>query len=201
MYAHNGWRFDFLGLWSVDEIKQAEKIDRKGRILVCTIDGIECRDYKAIVAEPLSKIGEALGYPKGITPMKFKMGTVSEEGITDEDIKYCLLDVEILSKAVLSLERTFQQWCHSPVPLELPLTTASMAYRVWSARFWPEHWFFLNKKGKRAKGTLFNEMSYDIEKTTTGVKFKMDFGNADEYWEFVDQGVQGAGGFKGSGKK
>jgi len=59
----------------------------------------------------------------------------------------------------------------------------------------------LNKKEKRAKGTLFNEMSYDIEKTPNGVKFKMDFGNADDYWLFVDQGVEGAGGFKGSGKK
>ena len=59
----------------------------------------------------------------------------------------------------------------------------------------------LNKKGKRAKGTLFDQMSYDIEKTTKGVKFKMDFGNADDYWQFIDQGVQGAGGFKGSGRK
>ena len=58
----------------------------------------------------------------------------------------------------------------------------------------------LNKKGKRGKGTLFNEMSYDIEKTTTGIKFKMDFGNADDYWQFIDQGVKGAGGFKGSGR-
>ena len=59
----------------------------------------------------------------------------------------------------------------------------------------------LNKKGKRAKGTLFDQMSYDIEKTMSGVKFKMDFGSAEDYWEFVDQGVQGAGGFKGSGRK
>tara|TARA_R100000655_G_scaffold27296_1_gene55711 strand:+ start:1288 stop:1857 length:570 start_codon:yes stop_codon:yes gene_type:complete len=59
----------------------------------------------------------------------------------------------------------------------------------------------LNKKDKRAKGTLFNEMSYDIEKTPTGVKFVMDFGSAEDYWVFVDQGVQGAGGFKGSGRK
>jgi hypothetical protein len=58
----------------------------------------------------------------------------------------------------------------------------------------------LNKKGKRAKGTLFNEMSYDIEKTPTGVKFVMDFGSAEDYWVFVDQGVKGAGGFKGSGR-
>tara|TARA_R100000458_G_C8278131_1_gene253989 strand:+ start:1289 stop:1891 length:603 start_codon:yes stop_codon:yes gene_type:complete len=59
----------------------------------------------------------------------------------------------------------------------------------------------LNKKDKRAKGTLFNEMSYNIEKTPTGVKFVMDFGSAEDYWVFVDQGVQGAGGFKGSGRK
>jgi len=58
----------------------------------------------------------------------------------------------------------------------------------------------LNKKGKRAKGTLFNEMSYDIEKTMSGIKFKMDFGSADDYWMFVDQGVKGAGGFSGSGR-
>lgn len=59
----------------------------------------------------------------------------------------------------------------------------------------------LNKKDKRAKGTLFNEMSYNIEKTPTGVKFVMDFGQAEDYWVFVDQGVEGAGGFKGSGRK
>ena len=59
----------------------------------------------------------------------------------------------------------------------------------------------LNKKDKRAKGTLFDQMSYDIEKTNTGVKFVMNFGSAEDYWIFVDEGVQGAGGFKGSGKK
>ena len=58
----------------------------------------------------------------------------------------------------------------------------------------------LNKKGKRAKGTLFNEMSYNIEKTMSGIKFKMDFGQADDYWQFIDQGVQGSGGFKGRGR-
>ena len=58
----------------------------------------------------------------------------------------------------------------------------------------------LNKKDKRAKGTLFNEMSYDIEKTNTGVKFVMDFGSAEDYWLYVDQGVKGAGGYKGSGR-
>ena len=57
----------------------------------------------------------------------------------------------------------------------------------------------LNKKPGRAGGTLFNEMSYDIEKTDTNVKFKMNFGNAEDYWDFVDQGVRGKGGYKGRG--
>ena len=51
----------------------------------------------------------------------------------------------------------------------------------------------LNKKKGRAGGTLFNQISYDIEKTETSVKFKMNFGQAEDYWIFVDQGVRGKG--------
>jgi hypothetical protein len=68
----------------IDEIKQADKIDSKGRILVATIDNIEYRDYKTLVQVSLSKIGEALGYPKGKTPMKYMIGDESQ-GITQED--------------------------------------------------------------------------------------------------------------------
>ena len=58
----------------------------------------------------------------------------------------------------------------------------------------------LNKEGKRATGTLFNEMSFDIEKTDDNIKGVISFGSAEDYWIFVDQGVKGAGGFKGSGR-
>jgi len=54
-------------------------------------------------------------------------------------------------------------------------------------------------KDDKAGGTLYNQMSYDIEKTETGLKFSMDFGNAEDYWAFVDQGVRGRGGYKGRG--
>ena len=57
----------------------------------------------------------------------------------------------------------------------------------------------LNKKKGRAGGTLFNQISYDIEKTETSVKFKINFGQAEDYWIFVDQGVRGKGGYKGRG--
>ena len=58
----------------------------------------------------------------------------------------------------------------------------------------------LNKEGKRATGTLFDQMSYDIEKTEDNIKGVISFGSAEDYWIFVDQGVKGAGGFKGSGR-
>ena len=58
----------------------------------------------------------------------------------------------------------------------------------------------LNKEGKRATGTLFDQMSFDIEKTDDNIKGVISFGSAEDYWIFVDQGVKGAGGFKGSGR-
>ena len=58
----------------------------------------------------------------------------------------------------------------------------------------------LNKEGKRATGTLFDQMSFDIEKTDDNIKGVISFGSAEDYWIFLDQGVKGAGGFKGSGR-
>ena len=57
----------------------------------------------------------------------------------------------------------------------------------------------LNKKKGRANGTLFNQMSYDIVETENSLKFEMNFGQAKDYWAFVDQGVRGKGGYKGRG--
>lgn len=58
----------------------------------------------------------------------------------------------------------------------------------------------LNKEGKRATGTLFDQISFNIEKTKDNIKGVISFGKAEDYWIFVDQGVKGAGGFKGSGR-
>ena len=119
-------------MFTIDEIKQADKIDSKGRILVATIDNIEYRDYKTLVQVSLSKIGEALGYPKGKTPMKYMIGDESQ-GITQDDIDYCIQDCRILSEAIKSLEATYKEWTNSPHDLELPLTTASMACLLYTS--------------------------------------------------------------------
>ena len=160
VYAHAGWKYDYLGLFTIDDIKQADKIDAKGRILVATIDDIEYRDFKTLIPLPLHKIGKALRFPKGFTPMKFRIGDESQ-GISQEDIDYCIQDCRILSEAIKSLEKTYKEWTNLPHDLELPLTVASMSYRVWCARFFPENWFTINKKGKRIDIAFCNNLFND----------------------------------------
>ena len=59
----------------------------------------------------------------------------------------------------------------------------------------------LNQEKKRTQtNTLFNQYSYDMKSTNSTVTLGFDFGDASDYWQFVDQGVQGVGGFKGSGR-
>tara|TARA_Y100000356_G_scaffold134986_1_gene145928 strand:+ start:1634 stop:2224 length:591 start_codon:yes stop_codon:yes gene_type:complete len=58
----------------------------------------------------------------------------------------------------------------------------------------------LNQEKKRTTNTLFNEFSYQMTSTDSTITLGFDFGEASDYWQFVDQGVQGVGGFKGSGR-
>ena len=59
----------------------------------------------------------------------------------------------------------------------------------------------LKKKKKTTSGnTLYNEFDYMVTASKDSVTLEFEFGNADDYWMFVDEGVRGAGGFKGSGK-
>jgi hypothetical protein len=58
----------------------------------------------------------------------------------------------------------------------------------------------LNQKGKRTQdNTLFNQFHYTMSSTDSTISMGFEFGDADDYWQFVDQGVKGVGGFKGSG--
>ena len=48
--------------------------------------------------------------------------------------------------------------------------------------------------------TLYKDIDYVVTSTKNTVEIDWFFGSADDYWEFVDQGVKGSGGFTGSGK-
>jgi len=57
-----------------------------------------------------------------------------------------------------------------------------------------------NLKNKQTKSNkLYNGIDYVVTSDKKGVEVTWGFGG-DIYWNFVDQGVKGSGGFKGSGK-
>jgi len=56
------------------------------------------------------------------------------------------------------------------------------------------------KKKTTSKNTLFNDFDYLVTNTGDTVSLEFVFGGAEDYWQFVDEGVKGVGGFKGSGR-
>ena len=56
------------------------------------------------------------------------------------------------------------------------------------------------KKKTTRKNTLYNDFDYLVTASKDSVTLEFEFGGAEDYWKFVDEGVKGAGGFKGSGR-
>ena len=60
----------------------------------------------------------------------------------------------------------------------------------------------LKKKKKLTRSnTLYNDFDYLVTAQKESVTLQFEFGGAEDYWDFVDEGVRGSGGYKGSGKK
>tara|TARA_R110000824_G_scaffold296451_4_gene484722 strand:- start:3153 stop:3707 length:555 start_codon:yes stop_codon:yes gene_type:complete len=59
----------------------------------------------------------------------------------------------------------------------------------------------LKKKKKQTKSnTLYKGFDYLVTADKQSVTLQFEFGGAEDYWDFVDEGVRGSGGYKGSGK-
>ena len=59
----------------------------------------------------------------------------------------------------------------------------------------------LKRKKKTTSGnTLYNDFDYLVTSGQDTITLEFEFGGAEDYLQFVDEGVRGAGGFKGSGR-
>ena len=56
------------------------------------------------------------------------------------------------------------------------------------------------QKKTTSRNTLYNDFDYLVTASDSSVTLEFEFGGAEDYWAFVDEGVRGAGGYKGSGK-
>jgi hypothetical protein len=152
VYAHNGHRFDYLSMFDAEEIATSKKVMVGTKVLELDVNGVKYRDSLSVLPMSVSKMGDAFSMPKGITPEAYIKGT--RRPISDEDIDYCWRDVDIIRVAMRSLWVEYHSWLGHPIDnveeavFNLPLTGASMAYRVWSYRFWPSHWTWTDAKGR-----------------------------------------------------
>jgi hypothetical protein len=59
----------------------------------------------------------------------------------------------------------------------------------------------LKKKKKQTKSNdLYRGLDYLVTAKQNTITLEFEFGRAEDYWQFVDEGVKGSGGFKGSGR-
>jgi len=154
-YAHNGNAFDIYALFSARECADMKKVASDSRVFSFVYrDNIQFRDSLHLLAAPLSAYGA-----KGTTPAKFIQDSHPDFGradsITKSDIDYCRLDVDILRDAMTTLLSLYREWTGVD-DADLPLTCASMAYRVWCARSWPDEWLWTDKKGKERGSATFS---------------------------------------------
>jgi len=56
------------------------------------------------------------------------------------------------------------------------------------------------KKKRTQENTLYTNYHYKMKSTSSTITFGFEFGEAEEYWEFVDQGVVGTGSSGGRSK-
>lgn len=162
-YAHNGNKFDIYALFDTQALVDMPKLANPSTVYQFKYGkNVFFKDSLHLLSAPLASYGA-----KGITPKKFidpkhpDYGNV--DSITEQDVEYCRQDVAILKDAIKTLRSLYQEWTGMK-NAQLPLTCASMAYRVWCARYWPKEWVFKTKSGKEKHMVAFQESASECAK-------------------------------------
>jgi len=162
-YAHNSHKFDTLALYTAEEIIDSPKCMAGSTIYTLQPrKNLEFRDSMHILSAPLRAYGA-----KGVTPAKFIDEDNPDYGnqlaITDEDLDYCRLDVDILRDSIITMREAYRDWVGKE-DADLPLTAASLAYRVWCAKSWPEQWSYKGKSGDTYYSVTFLDAANEAAK-------------------------------------
>jgi len=146
-FAHNGNRYDCFSILSKREAYEAKKLSADTRVFEYEVSGVKYVDTKHLIPLRLAQIAESVSMAKGETPQAFIKAT--PRVITDKDIEYCLMDCRILAAVINRLHLLFATLVGvSKNEVSLPLTTASMAYRIWCSMSWPDHWVWRDARGR-----------------------------------------------------
>lgn len=168
-YAHNGNEFDIYALFNTQEMVEMKKFGSETIYTFYYKENVFFRDSYHLLNAPLSVYGA-----KGITPDKFIDPNHQDYGdkskITNEDIEYCRQDVRILKEAMCTLRSLFQEWS-GVKNAELPLTTASLCYRVFCSKYWADEWYW-EKEYKDGETKVFKSATFPNEANECG---KMTF--------------------------
>ncbi len=149
VYAHNSFGFDLFSILNLEEAYQARKIAQGTNIYEIRHNKVKYRDSKHLFPMKLSALGNSFKMPKGETPIDFIEANKRE--ITQQDIDYCLLDCRILARGIIDIHDFYaSSMGMSRHDTALPLTIASISYRIWCATSWRDEWGWIDKKsGKR----------------------------------------------------
>ena len=145
VYAHNSFGFDLFSLLDIEEAYQARKIASGTNIYEIRHNKVKYRDSKHLFPLRLSQLGDSFNMPKGETPIDFIEG--NEREINNLDIEYCLRDCRILGRALIELHDFYaENMGKTRHTTALPLTIASISYRIWCSTSWPENWGWVDQK-------------------------------------------------------
>ena len=134
VYFHN-LDFDLATLFDVRTISHGNKLVVGSKLIQFKYGSTTFKDSMCLLVNSVSKIGDGLKLPKGETPQKFIDGD-SSNGYNDLDVEYCKRDVEIVRVALNLIYEEFKLLVNDK-NVSLPLTAASMAYQIYSSKFWP----------------------------------------------------------------
>jgi len=84
--------------------------------------------------------------------------------------------------------------------LSADMTESRKAIEIFGERVIRDGINILKLNKKDSTGNLINGYKFNSKFTKNGADINLSFGLASFYWQYIDEGVRGAGGYKGRGK-